>query len=128
MTLYLIRGVPGTGKSTEAKRIIEQNPDKTFKHFEADMFFVKNGKYNFDPKKIKDAHKWCQSETMNALLHGFDVIVSNTFTQKWEMDPYVKMAEQLGADLKVIVKKHVYGNIHGVPDDKVKAMQDRWED
>ncbi len=52
-TLYIVRGIPGSGKSTFAKTLGGQ-------HYEADMFFIdENGVYNFDFTKIKDAHQWC---------------------------------------------------------------------
>ena len=52
--LYIVRGIPGSGKSTFAKTLGGQ-------HYESDMFFInENGEYNFDVTKIKDAHQWCQ--------------------------------------------------------------------
>ena len=39
--LYLLRGLPGSGKSTLARHIGDA-------FVEADMFFLKNGKYEFD--------------------------------------------------------------------------------
>ena len=87
--LILIRGLPGSGKSTLAKQYVAQG---SFKHFEADQFFVDaNGNYNFDPSKIKFAHQWCQDQVRKALVEGYNVVVSNTFTQKWEMKAYLDM-------------------------------------
>jgi len=44
--LVIIRGLPGSGKSTFAKKFVE----KGFKHYEADMWMVdKDGNYSFDP-------------------------------------------------------------------------------
>ena len=45
-TLYIVRGVPGSGKSTFAKSIGGI-------HIEADQFFMENGKYNFDEHLAK---------------------------------------------------------------------------
>ena len=44
------------GKSTLAKRVCNQ-------HIEADMFFMKDGEYKFDPTKLKQAHEWCREKT-----------------------------------------------------------------
>ena len=44
--LYLLRGVPGSGKSTVA-----QNIGGT--HFETDKYFMVDGEYKFDPTKLK---------------------------------------------------------------------------
>jgi predicted kinase len=45
--LILVRGCPGSGKSTFAKLL-------GGKHIEADMFFMKDGEYQFDFTKLKD--------------------------------------------------------------------------
>ena len=50
-TLYIVRGLPGSGKSTFAHTL-------DCPVFEADMFFVNSeGVYNFDFTRIKDAIK-----------------------------------------------------------------------
>ena len=48
--LYLLRGLPGAGKSTLAKSIGAI-------YFEADMFFMEGNEYKFDIRKIQEA-KW----------------------------------------------------------------------
>ncbi len=53
--LYLLRGLPGAGKSTLAKSIGAI-------YFEADMFFMEGNEYKFNPLKLKDAHAWCQNQ------------------------------------------------------------------
>jgi len=120
--LTLVRGLPGSGKSTYARKLGLEN------HFEADMFFEKDGEYKFDPSKIKDAHEWCQSQTRAALKKGESVVVSNTFTQHWELKPYLDMAKELGAEVKVIRMTTDFGNIHGVPEAVINNMKERFED
>lgn len=123
--LILIRGLPGSGKTTMAKRMMTPST----RHYEADMYFEKHdGSYQFDPKKIKQAHEWCQRKTRAALEAGLDVIVSNTFTQRWEMESYVKMAQELSAKLEVITARGEWKNIHDVPDAAIQRMRDRWEE
>ena len=120
--LFLIRGLPGSGKSTLAKRMAAA---MNAMHFEADMFFTRSdGQYDFRPEALRSAHEWCQSQTRQALALGADVIVSNTFTQNWEMRPYLEM----GADkVTVITCEGDYGNVHGVPASAIERMRDRWE-
>jgi len=87
--LILLRGLPGSGKSTVAKLF-----DKAL-HFEADMYFLDaDGNYQFDASKIKNAHNWCRHSVMDAMKEGHPiVVVSNTFTQEWEMEVYYLLAE-----------------------------------
>jgi predicted kinase len=125
--LFLLRGLPGSGKSTLAKTLVK----KDYCHKEADMFFIdREGNYKFVPSKIKDAHAWCQSEVeffMN--LEHSPIVVSNTFTQEWEMDNYYKLAERFGYRVySVIVENRHNGvNEHGVPEEKLELMKTRFE-
>ncbi len=122
--LYLVRGLPGSGKSTFAKQLGGD-------HFEADMFFVgEDGSYDFKPELIKEAHNWCRHNVMSAMKEGSPkVVVSNTFTMDWEMSAYYLMAEELGyVVFSIIVEnRHKGQNIHGCPDDKIEIMRERFE-
>lgn len=132
-TLILLRGLPGSGKSTTAKLLGAGGAG--YAHFEADMYFMEDGEYKFDPSKIKDAHKWCQTSVEQAMLLNYTagyndtIIVSNTFTQEWEMEPYYKLAEPWGYRVYSIIVENRHGgvNVHGVPEDKLQAMKDRFE-
>jgi predicted kinase len=123
-SLFLLRGLPGAGKSTLAKTIGGL-------YYEADMFFLDvNGEYKFDPTKLRDAHNWCRHQVMDALKQGYPkVIVANTFTQEWEMEPYRLLAEELGYTVFTLIveNRHAGKNIHGCPDEKVEMMRNRFE-
>ena len=128
--LFLLRGLPGSGKSTLAKSI-------SGIHFEADMYFMKDGEYKFDASKLKDAHEWCRATVrewmeMNSDTDGLDysdIVVSNTFTQEWEMEPYYSLAKEYGYKVFSIIVENRHGgvNTHGVPEDKLQTMKDRFE-
>lgn len=120
--LVIVRGIPGSGKTTYAKTLGIVN------HYEADMYFDLYNGGQFDPKKLKLAHEWCQNNVRYALTVGTDVVVSNTFTQKWEMEPYLKMAEEFDITPEIVVCRGNYQNVHGVPPEKVKQMADRFEE
>lgn len=125
--LIIIRGISGSGKTTAAREINADN-DNRFKHYEADMFFMENGQYKFDPKKLKSAHEWCRTQVRKSLAEGDDVIVSNTFTQLWEMEDYLKMGEEFSRPTVVIKCTGEYENEHGVPEQALARMKARWED
>ena len=125
LTLTLVRGLPGSGKSTLARKICSETGAS---HYEADMYFVKNGVYSFNPKLIGNAHSYCQNKTRDDLKKGLSVVVSNTFVKLWEMTKYVDMAHEFGAELVIIEAKGNYQNIHGVPDSKIEDMRNRWEE
>jgi predicted kinase len=126
--LILLRGIPGSGKSTLAKLLVGE---KTFCHKEADMYFVdRDGNYKFEPSKIKDAHNWCKMEVEFLMKYDHSpVVVSNTFTQEWEMEDYYKLAETYGYRVFSVIleNRHNGVNQHGVPEEKIQQMKDRFE-
>jgi predicted kinase len=119
--LILLRGLPGSGKSTFAKLICN-------KHIEADMYFMEGGEYKFDASKLKQAHEWCQEITEDWMKRKYNVVVSNTFTMDWEMEPYYKLAEQYGYRVHSIImeNRHEGINEHNVPEDKLVQMRNRF--
>jgi predicted kinase len=125
--LILLRGLPGSGKSTFAKSISNESTG----HIESEMFFVKDGEYKFDGSKIKDAHNWCQDVVEHWMnFNDFEtIIVSNTFTQEWEMKPYMDMAKEWEYQVFSIIVENRHGGVnqHGVPDEKLQQMNDRFE-
>jgi len=123
MRLTIIRGLPGSGKTTVAKT---EYSDAI--HCEADQYFTdENGNYNFNPGKLADAHEACQKCAQDGLESGNDVVVSNTFTQCWEMEPYLSMADDAGADVEIRTESGDYGNIHDVPEHVIESMKNRFE-
>ncbi len=120
--LILVRGISGSGKSTFAKLICNQ-------HVEADMFFELNGKYKFDPSKLKQAHEWCKNKAEGWMKNGYNVVVSNTFSQEWEMQPYFELAKKYGYMVHTLIKenRHEGKNIHNVPEEKLEQMKNRFE-
>ena len=126
-TLIILRGCPGSGKSSFVNLLPVNS------HFEADMYFIdqETGEYKFEPSEIKKAHQWCQNKVEQSMgVYNVNcVAVSNTFTQQWEMEPYFELAKKYGYKVFTIIVENRHGgkNVHGVPDEKVQIMRDRFE-
>jgi predicted kinase len=121
--LFLLRGLPGAGKSTLAKSLGGS-------HMEADKYFMDKGEYKFDPSKTRDAHEWCQNAVRVWMINNTEkIVVSNTFTQTWEMDYYFELAEKYGYRVYslIVENRHSGVNSHGVPEDKLQQMKQRFD-
>jgi predicted kinase len=125
MELIIVRGLPGSGKSTFAKSLGGE-------HIEADMFFVdrETGEYKFDATKLKLAHNWCAIQVQKAMVEDEPkIIVSNTFTQEWEMKTYYDLAKMHGYRVFSIIVENRHGGIneHNVPEEKLEQMKHRFQ-
>ena len=130
--LFLVRGLPGSGKTSFASAIWND-----YAVCEADKFFYdKEGNYNFDPLKLKEAHAWCKNEVESKMIEHQnnqqyypEIAVSNTFTQEWEMEDYFKLAEKYEYKVVSLILENRHGsqNVHGVPDEKLQIMKDRFQ-
>ena len=121
-TLYIARGLPGSGKSSLVKKLTEAV-------YSADDFFTnKKGEYNFNAKLLGKAHEWCWGKVRDAMYLGVQAVaVANTFTQAWEAERYHQIAEEYGYSVFVIECQNDFGNVHDVPQESIDAMKERWE-
>ena len=125
--LYIIRGVPGSGKTTLANEM--KAAGMIWDFAEADKFMIDNeGNYRFDPKQLGECHEKCQNEIRDMMRAGYpSIAVSNTFTRKWEMEKYIGLANQFGYEVCMIVCQGDFANVHGVPPERVQQMRERFE-
>jgi AAA domain len=121
--LVLIRGMPGSGKSTIAAAM---DTELDSIHLEADMYFMFGGKYNFDAGLLHRAHMWCQEETDRYLKQDYVVVVSNTFTTIKELRPYFDIALSNGILPAVYLAQNQFKNIHDVPQESLDRMKRRF--
>lgn len=120
--LFIIRGLPGSGKTTFAEKLKADGIVSDV--VEADHFMTdQNGNYKFDAKMLERCHQECQMWTKYYLDLGRDVAVANTFTRKWEILPYIKM----GYDYTIVEMTGSFPNVHGVPKNVIETMAKRYE-
>jgi predicted kinase len=119
-TLYLIRGAPGSGKSTLGHRLGHA--------ISADDYMVDaDGNYAFDPARLTEVHAKCLADARRILTKGADVAVCNVFQRLQHMGPYRKMAQALGAQVFELECLNDFGNVHGVPLATVGRMRAEME-
>ena len=130
--LTLVRGLPGSGKSTFANFVWND-----YAICEADKFFYdKEGNYNFVASKLKQAHEWCKNEVETRRKDNEanpqyypEIVVSNTFTQEWEMEAYYELAKKYDYLVisMIVENRHGGKNVHGVPEEKLEQMRSRFQ-
>jgi len=123
MNLTIIRGLPGSGKSTFAFGIQTHNTAIV----EADMFHLINDKYVYKPEMAGYAHEWCQSQVAWNLNQGNNVLVANTFITKRTIVPYFELAQEFNAGFHIITRTGDFGNIHNVPAEVIQRMAGAFE-
>jgi hypothetical protein len=118
LRLVLIRGLPGSGKTTRAMDYLNDG----YKHLEADQFFMVDGRYCFDDERLPEAHASCLEQTKEALEAGEFVCVANVFATVEDIKPYT----ELGVDYQVVEATYPGQSIHKVPTAVMHAMQANW--
>lgn len=136
MKVYILRGLPGSGKSTFVKTIGEMHP--FFQICSADKYFLSvEGEYQFDPGKLADAHAYCQRDFHQVVTdrrqhHGSAVVVDNTNLSAVDYSYYATLAEAFNHEVEFITflvdpSIAFQRNVHGVPESAYPRLQERLE-
>ena len=130
MLIKIMRGVPGSGKSTYTA---DNFPKAVV--CSADHFFMDGDKYEFDASKLPLAHGASLrkfAELVRAAVshpEDLEVVVDNTCISAAEIAPYMALGQAYGHDVEIPTfyvnpSTAAARNVHGVPEAAVRRMSD----
>jgi predicted kinase len=127
--LILLRGLPGSGKSTFASILSENGKCPVLS---IDSYFTNpnTGEYIFEFDKNHLAYKSCEGQTRLFMEQDSEkIFVDNTFTLEWEMEPYFKLAKEFNYLVFVITVENRHGNsnIHNISQEQLQKMAAKYK-
>lgn len=133
MAVYILRGIPGSGKSTFIKEKLL--PALKYKPLivSADHYFEGPEGYKFDPSLISKAHATCIKAFVEGCSRGvMEIVVDNTNTTALEVSTYYNVAKAFGYEVNIVTcavsaREAADRNLHGVPFEACDAMSYRLE-
>lgn len=126
MKITIMRGAPGSGKSTYAKTLnaVVVSAD--------DYFTDASGNYSFDASKLGEAHKECLRLFCHLVNRSTNhIVVDNTNINIEDVAPYVSVGEAFDYDVTIVqiepldLEAAAIRNVHNVPVKKVLEMTER---
>ena len=116
--LQIVRGLPGSGKTTLA---VERYYNLL--RLETDMFFTRGGTYTFTMELNEKAVKWFGEAVRAVADTGMDFVVTGVFTAHTErLGDVIEVGLSHGYDVWVKTLTEDHGSVHGVPNEHLTAM------
>src|SRR5690625_120670 len=121
--LLIVRGLPGSGKSTMACQL------ENYIHLETDFWHINDdGVYEFDVTNLGKYHRYCRVVTREILNRGLNVVVANTCITLNEVKLLLNIAVELGSSVKVVTMTGEYGSTKDIPEHVTLRHKRKWED
>ena len=123
--LIIVRGLPGSGKSTIAGELVKAG----YTHIEADMFHThsESGAYDFQLERRDEARAWTDETVGNLLRNGQNVVLCGVFGTNDLMLKFKRYCEYAGHGFTVIHMEADHGTTHDVPNFVLEDMKANWE-
>lgn len=127
---YIMRAVPGSGKSTIAK-ILAGTMGVIHS---TDEYFMVDGEYRFDPTLLGRYHDENFAAFCRSMGAGVPIVIcDNTNSAHWHYERYAEAASKAGYKVVYVVIPHptpevtASRTIHNVPAHTIQRMIDEWE-
>jgi predicted kinase len=132
--LYIMRGLPGSGKSTKAKELA----GSLGQIFSTDEYFMQDGKYRFDASRLPEYHRRNLDDSTMAMRRGTGVVViDNTNIEPFHFEKYLESGRLYGYQVEFVefdptnysdakIKELASRNTHQVPESAIRSMRDKW--
>lgn len=129
--MYIMRGVPGSGKSTRVQELRSKHVSmgESVVVCSADLFFInESGDYDFHASLLSQAHSSSYDAAVCACVAGSHVIIDNTNINRKDWIKYSNLAKEYGYEVQLIqlpaitVDEAVARNIHNVPRETLIRM------
>lgn len=136
--MYILRGLPGSGKSTRAAQISREST-KGCTIVSADIFFIDfaTNTYRYDPKLVGVAHDYAVGECHKAAMRkDWTIVVDNTHIHHRDYQRYADIGrangytlvfETIGGFTPEDQKTYAARNIHGVTLEAIQRMAATFE-
>lgn len=122
-TLYILRGVSNSGKTTLAETLCQL--PCTVSVAADDYFYDEYGNYNWKAENLGKAHNWCKDEVETFMCRDYDIVLHNTNTSEKELSPYLELAALYGYKVVslIVEKRHDNFNNHNIPEETLKRQE-----
>lgn len=119
-TLHIFRGLPGSGKSTQARKLAAEL-GAIF--IEADMFHVSDGNYRFNDNRAEYVYR-DMPKLLGALAsHGMDIVYAGVLPVEESIHHISDPCRACGYKINITTCSGKWDNVHNVPSDVLESMR-----